>query len=138
MSDFSAGEWLCRLLKPLQTKAADQIKIIQLCFNPRVRNFPTFCEVKKILNGCEISERFRLQRRCVHTVPRVRRPSRPNVESLSGHQGEHWFAKEGFKSQMTNYFQYPHPQQPPRRNCRLLKKLFRFIIILTQIKLKLK
>ena len=81
---------------------------------------------------------FRLQRRCVHTVPRVRRPSRPNVESLSGHQGEHWFAKEGFKSQMTNYFQYPHPQQPPRRNCRLLKKLFRFIIILSQIKLKLK
>ena len=48
----------CRLLKPLQTKTADQIKIIQLCFNPQVRNFPTFCEVKKILNGCEISERF--------------------------------------------------------------------------------
>ena len=67
-------------------------------------------------------------------VPELRRPSRPNAESLSGHQGEHGFAKEGFKSRMTNYFQYPHTSPtPPRRTCRLLKKLLRCIILIQSL-----
>ena len=59
----------------MQTKGSSAEKIIQLCFNPRVRNFPTICEVMKILKQMwNFREVVRLPSWCVITVPRVEAP----------------------------------------------------------------
>ena len=117
----------------MQTKGSSAEKIIQLCFNPRVRNFPTICEVMKILKQMwNFREVVRYKALCV-IRPRVEAPLQTQRRESVRTPRWTWVCQGRLQKSNDKLFSVSTSPTPPRRTCRLLKKLLRCIILIQSL-----
>ena len=114
MSDFSAGEWLCRLLKPLllvanQGSSAER-KSFNCVSNPEWEISNIYQDFKQMWTFRKV---FRLQSQMCDTSQSWGAP--PDLTKKSVRTPRWTLVCLGLKSRMINYFQYLHLSSTPPR-----------------------